>query len=206
MAETALKIPVSHNVQEIIETLRLTAREAASANARASNRTATGARADAARGLAKQYGGALKIGTIKGRIRLKRATRRDPVAVLTFSGRRFALFGNFGMRTVGKWGVRFRRLPWRVETISGESVSAEMLARAFRQRVRSSGRASVFARRTKARASAEILVAPGVARAVAERNIGAALKRAIGTRFPAAFRQEANFLLGKRNARAAASG
>jgi hypothetical protein len=125
---------------------------------------------------------------------MTRATRAKLFADLRYSGRRFALYGNFGMSSFGRWGVRFRKLPWRVETIAGDPVSAEMLARMFRQRVGASGRASVLARRTKQRNSIELLVAPALARAFAERHIDKSLKHAIATRFPVVLQQEAKFL------------
>lgn len=192
-----MKISVSHNAKAVRVELKLTGEEIGRASLRALNRTATTARAESARDLHKEYG-SLKIGEIKSRIRMERATRNKPVAVLTYSGKRFAVYGRFGMRAVGRWGVRFSKLPWEVETIGGDKVSPERLARAFRQRSSKTGRADVFSRATKARDSLEVLVAPGLARTFAERSIAANLKRVVETRFPEVLRQEANFLLTRR--------
>jgi hypothetical protein len=128
------------------------------------NRAAVSARAHAARELRDEYGGALKVSTIKARMKIKRASLSLPIGDLKFSGRRISLYGNFGMRGIGRWGVRFTRLPWKVETIGGEEVSPDMLQRAFRQR--GARRAAVFARRGQTRYPISILVAPGIARAL----------------------------------------
>jgi hypothetical protein len=82
-------------------------------------------------------------------MQIVRATRNEPRAALVFTAGRFSLYGNFGMRPDGRWGVRFSKLPWRLETVTGEPVSAAMLARAFRQRTRRGGRAWVFSRETR---------------------------------------------------------
>jgi hypothetical protein len=189
-------INVKHDLAELSARLGLMQQERMAAAVRAANRTMTTVRKRAADDLKKEYPG-LRVSQLKARMKLTRATRQTPVAAVTFSGRRIALFGNFGMRSVGRWGARFSKLPWRLETISGEPVTQEMLARAFRQRG-PGGRASVFARHTKVRTSHEVLLAPGVARALVEQKIGDALVRFARDRFSVVFVQEAKFRLSKR--------
>jgi hypothetical protein len=173
------------------------AAEQSKAAVRALNRTMTTARAESARAMQDEYPG-IKIGTLKARIKIERARQDEPRAALVFSPGRIQLYGNFGMRALGKWGVRFSRLPWRLETVSGEPVTPEMLARAFRQRSRSGGRAYVFARHTPARQSFEVLLAPGVARAFGERKVGDELATRALDIFVANFEREARFQLWKR--------
>lgn len=191
-------IDIRHTLDRLSADLGLFPKEHMAAAVRALNRTMTTVRAEAARSLQKEYPG-VKVGDIKKRLRFRRASAREMRAAIVFSGRRFVLFGNFGMRAVGKWGVRFRKLPWRIEGVSGDPVSPEILARAFRQRG-TGGRANVMSRWSKYRQSAEILLAPGVARALAERGIGDALVRVGRSRFAVAFAQEAKFRLSKRSA------
>lgn len=191
-------IDVRHTLGRLSAELGLYPREQMAAAVRALNRTITTVRAQAARALQKEYPG-VKVATLKKRLRFRRATRQKMSAAIDFSGRRIALFGNFGMRAVGQWGVRFRKLPWRIEGVSGEVVTPEILARAFRQRG-TGGRASVMARWTRFRQSHEVLLAPGVARALAERGIGDALVRIGRNRFAVVFAQEARFRLSKRRA------
>jgi hypothetical protein len=191
------RVDVRHDLARLELNLGLYADERLRAAVRAANRTMTTARADAARRLKEDYAG-LKISQLKARLKLQRATASRPVAAITFSGRRFALYGNFGMRAAGQWGVGFRGLPWRLETVSGEEVTPEMLRRAFRQRSRRSGRADVFSRLGPKRASFELVLAPGLARAFSERKVGEATVRAIETRFPVVFRQEARFRISRR--------
>lgn len=191
------RIVIRHDLARLERNLALLPKERLRAAVRAANRTMTTVRAESARALAREYPG-VKIADLKRRLKFKRATQRDGVAWVEFSGRRISLFGNFGMRAFGKWGVRFSRLPWRLEGIgTGDQVTPEILARAFRQRGRG-GRASVFSRWNKFRVSAEILVAPGPARAFVERGIGDAMTRLARERFATVFLQEAKFRLSKR--------
>jgi len=162
-------------------------KERITAAVRAMNRGTASARAAAARIMQSDYGG-LKISTIKARMRLRRATAGAPTAEIKFSGRRISLYGNFGMRAAGKFGVRFGRLPWAVETIAGEPVTSEMLQRAFRQR--SGRRAAVLARVGAKRYPISILVAPGVARALERGNTKATTLAALTSRFDQVFEYE----------------
>lgn len=192
-----MRVDVRHDIDRIVADLGALPAERMAAAVRAANRTLTSARADSARRLAREYVG-VKIAEIKRRVRLERATQKKPRAALVFSGRRIPLYGNFGMTAAGKWGVRFRGLPWRLETVSGEPVTAEMMRRLFRQRSRRTGRADVFSRHTAKRTSFDLVLAPGLARALAERNIGEALEKAIRARFGVVFKQELRFRVGRR--------
>lgn len=189
-------IDIRHDLGRLSANLGLYANERMAAAVRSQNRTMTTVRKEAAGKLSDEYAG-VKVATLKGRMKLQRSTRSQPSAAIVFSGKRFALYGNFSMRAFGRWGVRFSKLPWRIETISGEPVSPEMLARMFRNRGRG-GRATVFARHTAVRTSQEVLVAPGLARALTEKHIGEGLARRARERFAMVFLQEANFRLTKR--------
>lgn len=164
---------------------------------RAINRALTSGRAEAVRLMRAEYGG-LQAGQIRSRIKMVRATRARPVGSLVFSGKRIALYNRFGMRSAGRFGVRFRKLPWRLETIDGDPITPDMLARAFRQRGRGSGRASVFARQNAARDSLEVLLAPGVARGLSERRLEPKVRAVMLSRYAVVLDQEMRFRLSKR--------
>lgn len=193
---TDLRVDVRHQLASLADRIALLPEERLLAGVRAANRTMTTVRAQASRALRPEYPG-IKAAQIKARMPLKRATRSEPIAAITFSGKRFTLYGGFGMRALGKWGVRFSKLPWRIETVSGEEVSPQMLQRAFRNRG-TGGRAQVFSRHTKVRTSHEVLVAPGLARAIVERHHGEALRNFARSRFMVVFFQEAKYRLSKR--------
>lgn len=180
---------------------------------RALNKTMTTIKADAARSLQKDYPG-LKIAKIKSRLPIKKATSAVSTAVLTFNGARIPLYGNFGMRVTkasrgkkgagrrgaglrGGFGVSFSKLPWRIETPEGKTVSSEMLARAFRNRLRQGGRATVFAREGAERMPISVLLAPGLARTAVEHRILQATADAGRARFGVVFAQELRFLISK---------
>lgn len=190
-------VDIRHDLARLEADLGLYPKETMAAAVRALNRTMTTVRKSGADTMRPDYAG-VKIASLKARMKLERASGHRPSAAIEFSGRRFQLYGNFGMRPDGRFGVRFGKLPWRIETISGEAVSAEMLARAFRNRVRRTGRATVFSRHTAARESFEILLAPGLARALTELRLGDALVRVGHDRFTVVFEQEAKFRLSKR--------
>lgn len=190
----ALAINVRHDLNRLEQRLGAYPEQMLQAGVRALNRTITTVRSEGARAMQAEYPG-VKIGALKARLKMFRASRRDPVAIVEFSSGRFALYDNFSMRTVGRWGVRFGRLPWRLETVSGEPVTPEMLARAFRNRSRRGGRPLVMSRHSKARLSHEVLVAPALARAFVEREIGAALVRVGNARFQVVLEQEMRFRL-----------
>ena len=202
-------IDVRASMDRVTATLGLMDREAKKAAVRAMNKTLVTARAEAARMLAPQYQG-LKIGSIKSRMTIKRATNAAPTAVLMFKGSRIPLYGNFGMRVIkpgkrakgrrgaglrGGYGVAFSKLPWRVEDQNGQEVSAEMIARAFRNRLRAGGRATALARMGSERYPVAVLLAPALSRTVVEKGIGSAMEKFGRARFAEAYMQEVRFLL-----------
>lgn len=191
-----MKLDIKSNINQVRAELKLTGSETVAAGVRALNRTAGTARNETAKALRKEYPG-IKAAAMKSRIKLQRATAKSPESALVFSGRRFVLWNNFGMRAQGPWGVGFRRLPWRIETPDGSAVSPEMLKRAFRQRGRG-GRPNVWSRETKERDSMTLLLAPSVAKGFAERQIMKVLQNTIRTRFPVVMAQEAKFRVLKR--------
>lgn len=194
-------IDISADLQRVQLKVGLLEREVLPAAVRAMNKTLTTVRAEATKELRRDYPG-VKASAMKARMKLVRATRGKPTAAVVFSGSRFSLYGNFGMRPFGQWGVRFSKLPWRVETLSGDDATEELKAnplRVFRNRLRSGGRAAVFLRWTEKRLSQEMLLAPGIARAIGERRVGAVGVRVGRARFAEVFAQEVRFILSKRS-------
>lgn len=192
-----MQINARHDLGRLEAELRLYPQELLAAALRAFNRTFTTMRAEGARAMRPEYPG-VKAGAIKARMKLQRATRTNPRGFVEFGSGRFSLHEKFGMRAAGRWGVKFRRLPWRLETASGEPVTQEMLERAFRNRG-PHGNALVMSRHTKIRTSHEVIVAPGLAAAFRERGIGVDLVKIGHQRFRVVFQQEARYRrLGKR--------
>jgi len=191
-------IDIRADLQRVQLKVGLLEREVMPAAVRAMNKTLTTVRAEATKELRRDYPG-VKASAMKARMKLVRATRGKPTAAVVFSGSRFSLYGNFGMRPFGQFGVRFAKLPWRVETLDGDVVGPERMARAFRNRFRRGGRAAVFARESKYRLSQEMLLAPGIARAIGERRVDAILVRVGRARFAEVFAQEVRFILSKRS-------
>lgn len=195
-----IDLDIRADLGRVQATLGLLEREVLPAAVRAINKTLTTVRAEAARELRPMYPG-LKVSALKARLKLERATRAKAFGAVVFSGSRISLYGNFGMRAFGTWGVRFGKLPWRVETLSGDVATGELKAnptRLFRNRLRRGGRATVFLRWTEQRLSHEMLLAPGVAQALAESAIGNKMVTVGRRRFLEVFDQEARFLLSKR--------
>jgi len=193
-----VKIDISHNLAELQRKYSLLPEELARAVPRSINRTMITVSKEATNNLRPLYPG-IKVGALLKRMKREAATSKLPRAAIVFSGGRFNLYGNFGMRPFGKFGVRFGKLPWKIEGLSGDPVSPEILARAFRNRLRAGGRAVAMARWTKYRLSAEILLAPGLATAYTERHLDAKLAAVARKRFPEVFLQQARFLLSKRS-------
>jgi len=193
-----VKIDISHNLAELQRKYSLLPEELLRAVPRSINRTMVAVSKEGTTQLRLLYPG-IKVGGLLKRMKRESATASLLRAAIVFSAGRFNLYGNFGMQAFGKFGVRFRKLPWRIETLSGDPVTPDMLARAFRNRLRAGGRATVFSRHTKHRLSAEILLAPGLAVAYTERHLGAKLAAVARKRFPEVFLQQARFLLSKRS-------
>jgi hypothetical protein len=164
---------------------------------RALNRTMTTVRAEAARAMAREYEG-LKIGTLKRQMRFKRATASEAAASITFSNRRFRLYGNWSLRHSRGQRVRTARLPFRVETGEGRRLDPAALRDAFIQRAKSNGAPNLFLRAGRERYPITVLVAPSLSSAFVERQVGEKLARIARTRFAVVFAQELKFRLATR--------
>ena len=171
--------------------------EMVDANIRALNKVAKSARAVVVKKVRPGYPG-VKVRELNSRLLIERAHHGSMQVALTMTGKRFVLYGKFGMKPVGDWGVMFTKMPYKVETVEGNAVSDEMLARAFRQRSGRTGRPDVFARETKARSSMTLLLVPGLNRSFRDLNADRVLKDTFRIRYPIVLRQEVNFLVGKR--------
>lgn len=188
-----------------------TKRSADAATARALNKTMVSVRADAARQMKAIYSG-LKIGRIKKNITLRRATKSRQTAILVFSGKTFDYFRNWpisksvnatgvrvGLRGVSRRGkVNLGRLPWAIQTVTGDPVQPSELRRAFINRSTRTKAPHVFWRLGRTREPISVLVIPGLGRAFVERQVGASLKRIASVRFPVVLAQELNAELRKK--------
>jgi hypothetical protein len=165
---------------------------------RALNRTLTTVRAASARQLAKFYPG-LKRSTLKRQIKFKRATVSSQTASLTFSGKRFRLFGNFNVRRKQfRWGTGIApsaRLPGFLERGDGTPITPEDLNRVFLQRPKG-GAANWWLREGKARMPISVVVVRGLSAAFVEGQVASALGPVARARFMRALEQELKFRTG----------
>lgn len=171
-------------------------REKNVAAVRGLNRAAQGARTDSVKALRPLYP-SIKVAALRARIKVERATGTNLRSATRFSSGRIALHGNFGMKGSGKFGVRFGKLPYRVETLDGSTVDSKMMERAFRNRI-AGGRAAVLARLGPPRLPISVLVAPAISKAVVEKHIAAAVKVKGQARFLKEFTQAVRALTWKR--------
>jgi len=194
-----VKIDISHNLAELQRKYSLLPEELARAVPRSINRTMIAVRKEATVEQRKDYPG-VKVKQLQIRMKGIAARQNLPRAEIVFLSGRFNLYGHFGMKPFGKFGVRFSKKPWRIDTIGGDAdISSEMLARMFRTRLRAGGRAVVMSRWTKRRLSANVLVVPGLDEHYTERHLGVKLAAVARKRFPEVFLQQARFLLSKRS-------
>lgn len=192
-----ITVDVQHSLRALTARLDLVPKEVMAAAVRSLNRTMTTVRAEAARDMAAEFRG-LKIGTLKRQMKFKRATRSEPVASITFSNKRFRLYGNWNIRHSGGKHLRLGRLPFRLETGDGRQIGDAELRSAFIQRARTNGVPNVFLRTGRARYPIAVLVAPSLAAAYVERAIGRRLAQVARDRFAVVLQQEAKFQLSKR--------
>lgn len=192
-----ITIDVQHNLRELTARLDLLPKEVMASAVRSLNRTLTTVRAEAARDMAAEYRG-LKVGTLKRQMKFKRATRMEPVASITFSNKRFRLYGNWNIRHSGGQHLRLGRLPFRLETGDGRQIGDAELRGAFIQRARLNGQPNVFLRTGRDRYPIAVLVAPSLAAAFVERSVGKRLATVARDRFLVVLQQEAKFQLSKR--------
>lgn len=189
----ALGGTVRHDLRRLEERLREHPRALLAADVRAKNRTASSTRAEAVRRLRPDLLG-LKAGAIRGQMKILRATRRNPRAILEFTARRFRLFGNWSARQT-KRGVSVSRLPWRLEALDGDVLPGQILAHAFIQRSHQ-GRPNVWFRVGTKRYPITAIVASSLATAFRQRGLGPALVAFGRARFRVVLDQEMNYRLG----------
>lgn len=157
---------------------------------RSMNRTITTVRMEANKKLKPLYP-AVKASTLKARMKLVKANRSTLQAALRFKSTRIPLFGNFGMRRRGRFGVSFRSLPWRIETAEGEAISPSMLqTNAFINKLQRGGRETVLLRLGDRRLPISVLLATGLSKAVVDKGVLAAMKEFAGPVFRKNFAHE----------------
>jgi hypothetical protein len=192
-----MQVNVKHDLQRLGAAFDLYPRELMSAAVRAQNRVMTTVRRVAVNELHPQFAG-LKKGSLRRQLKIATATARSPSASLEFSAKRFRLFGNFNARQT-KSGVRLTRMPWRLETASGDAVSPASLAHAFIQRPRTGGAVNVWVRAGARRYPITSIVVSGLAAAFRDRHLGVGLVALGRARFAIEFRREAQFRLSQRS-------
>jgi hypothetical protein len=194
-----MQVNVRHDLKGLEAVLDLYPKELLAAGVRAVNKTLVSVRQAAVNELKPELPG-LKVGAIRNQLKIKRATSREFVATLTFTEKRFRLYGNFA-RTQTRRGIRLRSMPWRIETLDGEQVPVSVLRHAFIQRAVISGVPNVWIRTSLVgkRYPITALLAPSLASAFVERGIGNAVIQVGRIRFPVVLEQEAKFRLSKRS-------
>lgn len=197
-------LSIHDTIRAAERSLQLKQREIMPAAVRAVNGAATTTRGNIT-GAAKPAYPGMKVGQLRARVEMKRATRAKPTAVLEVSGKPIHLHGRFGMRGRGqrdRFGVQFNqgKMPWKVQTLEGVPVDGTLLQRAFRNRLRASGRAVVFTRLTEERDSHRILVAPGIAVMLRERGQLPGVRTAAAQRLQQLAQREVRFILNRRAA------
>jgi hypothetical protein len=193
-----LKISVKVDVEQALRKLRLTQEEAKKAIPRALNKTATTARAQAAREIVSAgYG--IKVGAIKKGISIRRASQSELRAIVRAAGRPIPLV-NYGARQT-KVGVSVAVLHGR-RTIPGAFIATMRSGhKGIFVRVGSALHRSLVAAGVKKAKSAgkkhglpiDELFGPSIPSAFANQIVRDALEKAIRERFPQVLRQELNF-------------
>jgi hypothetical protein len=154
-----VNIDVRADLQPVNRFISALERERTVAMVRGLNRAAEGSRTDGVKHLRPLYSS------------LKVANQGKLTSSAKFSNGRITLHGNFGMKPQGDFGVRFGRLPWRVEDPDGVEVTGDMLDRVFRNRLQRGGRPAVLARYGKPRLPITVLLAASLGRAVVDKAI-----------------------------------
>jgi hypothetical protein len=190
-------INIRHDLNALEARLAEYPKQMLAAAVRAQNRTISTLRKEGAKRISGEFPG-IKSATLKRQMRMQLANRNAPRAALTFSAKRFRLFGNVPLRQIATkygTGVKLGRLPFRLELADGTPVSQEMFRRFFLQRARSSRAINVWVREGKGSIPFQAVVAPSLAHAFRERAIGEALVRLGRERFQVVLRQEMTFRL-----------
>jgi hypothetical protein len=178
-----ITIDVRDNIRLVLRSLDATREEVKGAVTRSLNKTATTVRNEASTEIRKIYN--LKAGVIKKQIKIKKANRANPTAIISASGRPIPLI---------EFTARQRK--------AGVSV---LIKRGQRKVVRSafiakmpSGNVGVFQRKGKLRLPIRELFSISLPRVFTSKAIFAALVKIARQRFPVVFAQEARFALSKR--------
>jgi hypothetical protein len=135
----------------------------------------------------------LRSGAIRGQIKLERATADNPRGVVAFSNKRFRLYGNWVRTQTKRSGVRASRLPYRIETLDGETVPPQILRHAFIQRPKDGGAINVWIRIGTKRYPITALLGPSLSSTLVERHIKQSAVAVGHQRFRIALAQEARF-------------
>lgn len=198
-------VDIRHDLGRLSANLGLMAKDRQAAALRAINRTLSTVRAESSRTLAEDLTG-LKIGAIKKRIRLDRATRAKLRGVLEFSNKRLRLFNWNVPQVRTPWGTGIRtsgRMPkglLRVDAVSGHArpVSAAELRSAFVQRARLGRAPNIWLRQGKHSMPIDVIVTPSLSEILVQRRLNEAFARRARERFSIVFAQEARFRLSRR--------
>jgi len=193
------RIDIRSNIREVVAALPAGANEIVdAATVRALNRTMVTARAVTARDLKKQYG-ALPVRVIKGQIRIKRASRKNLRAIMTFSASRIRLV-RYGVFQTAR-GVRGNGLPKKLVDQDGNKITRADLAHAFIRKTRNTGTLHAMKRAGKDRYPLQLILAPALSETLIDEGIGEAMAKTAIAQFEAVLRRDLQFRLTKGAAR-----
>lgn len=188
-------IDIRSNIREVVAELRADVNQVVDqATVSALNRTMVTARAMASRELKKQYG-ALPIRVLKGQIRIKRASRKNLRAIMTFSNRRIRLI-RYGVFQTPR-GIRGNGLPKTLLDQDGNEITRADLAHAFIRKARNTGAPNVMKRAGKERYPLQIVLAPALSETLVDEGIGDAMAKAAVEQFERALRRDLVYRLSK---------
>lgn len=172
-------ITVRHDMQSVMFFYRDLAEQYPQAVARTLNRTATTARAEAARLINGVYN--IRIGAAKDQMRIERATRRDLRARVRVSGRPIPLI-DFSARQTGK-GVSVKVKNAR-----------KVVSHAFIATMPRTGHTGVFVRKGKGRLPIRQLFSLSLPAAFTQKEIIEAVIKVATSRFGEVLGQEMNYI------------
>ena len=196
---------IQHDMNGLADRLGLMAEKRAQATSTAINKAliTTRKEAVAAGGPVAQELPGLRVGAIRKRAVLTKATRGMPAGAITFSASRLRLT-NFNLSTMQTaYGTAVRipaRLAARILSIidkQGETASSAELRRAFIQRSRKYGFVNVWARTTKKSYPIGLLAVPSLSEILRAKGLPAQFSKRARERFLEVFQREAAFRLQK---------
>ena len=187
-----IKISVEADISGALRKLKVTAEQASKAIPRALNKTATTARAEAAREI-KSAGYGLKIRDIKKAISIIRANRSELRAIVRASGKPIPLI-EYSARQTGK-GVTVNVLRGR-KRIDGAFIATMPTGHrgVFVHQGETNRWVKRNGRRVRTRLPIRELFGPSVPQAFVNTIVQTALQRAIRERFPVVLAQELRFV------------